>query len=484
MNRVILINPAGWHHTVDYCFPNVGIAYLVSALHRHRCECRVIDLSSETISETEAIAIVKKYQPVVVGFSVKAATLKNTRILAKQIKAVLPKVPIILGGPHATLLGQKLIREPCFDIIFRGEGELLFPDICNRLSEKKSIEHFPGLVTKDNYGRQSSLICPLIPAADLNSLPPPMYEPFPEIVREGIRKAYPLVTSRGCVYGCTYCSVPKISGSHFRARSAKSIIEELIQVKNIYGIETFQVIDDLFNFDIQRCKQICQSLINAKLGVQWSCPNGLRADRVDEELAELMFKSGCQKVMLGIESVSPKVLSCVNKGETIDKIKIGIQIFRKAGISVGGFFIIGLPNDSFALHKQSVKFVKKMGMDRVFFGMFVPYPGTGLWSWAKKNARFLYDLEESCHYTGESIIPKPIIETDDFSAADRLRTYEMVHTRLKQFNLLIPRHMVGRQYQRRMMGLLWRYDRWGLLLYIPGKIFGKIKKILKQIFSQ
>src|SRR5208282_1124646 len=149
-------------------------------------------------------------------------------------------------------------------------------------------------------------------------------------------------------------SVSEISGNKLRKRSPENIIEELKYAKKKYGIKSFEIIDDLFNLDIERCKKICRAILNEHLELSWACPNGLRADRVDKELADLMVNSGCTSVMVGIESADPVVLNTIRKGETIEDIERGIRIFQNAGLNVGGYFIIGLPGDSIKSQKLSV----------------------------------------------------------------------------------------------------------------------------------
>lgn len=476
MARVLLIDPRGWQGAVNgyRAYPNIGIAYLISMLFKHSHEVLVLDLNNEKLADNEVLAQINRYRPEVIGFSAKTATIRDARGLAKQIKDSFPGLPLLVGGPHVILNWRELVREPFFDILFVGEGEEMISTVSSLLVKNEPIENIPGVVTKRNFNDFTPSNYPLV--CNLDSLPFPDYEPFPENVKKTIQTGYPLVTSRGCVYQCTYCSVPNISGRRFRKRSAGNIIEELKCAQEKYGIAAFEIIDDLFNLDIGHCKDICRALIDADLGMNWSCPNGLRADRVDRELAELMFNSGCQSVIVGVESADESILKAVNKGETIDDIKCGIRIFQEKGINVGGYFIIGLPGDSFELEKQSVEFAKDMFID-AHFNMLVPYPGTELWNWAKKNARFLCDVEEGAHFADSSKKVKPVIETEDFSSRKRRLAYEMVHTRLKRFDLVVPAGLSRCQRNFRVFLLIWKYD----IREIPRFVFLKTIAVIRRI---
>lgn len=471
MSKAVLIDPRGWQGAVSGHgpFPNVGIAYLVPMLRKHGHDVRVIDLNNQAMTDEEVLGSIAEYRPDVVGFSVKTATMKSARSLAQQVKKLLPGVPIILGGPHTKLALQQLVKEPWCDAIFVGEGEDVLPIFCHRLVAGEAAEDVPGVVTPRSFTDGACLKPPLIASADLNALPFPDYDLFPQNVREGLRSAYPLLTSRGCPYACTFCSVPEISGRGFRRRSPESLIDELKWAKEKYGSRGFWIVDDVFNLHVGRCKEVCRALIEADLRMTWSCPNGLRADRVDPELAELMSQSGCRSVHIGVESAEPTVLAAIKKGETIEKIEKGIRIFKEAGMEVVGYFIIGLPGDSLEAQQRSVEFVKKTGIG-AHFNLLVPYPGTELWDWAKANTRFLADLEDGIHFRSNPDEITIVVETDDFPASERKRAYEMVHTQLRRFNMIIPPNVSRWQYHCRVLRLLWNYDQGELPGYVVGTL--------------
>lgn len=480
MAKVALVDPYGWQGAVS-CnrpYPNVGIAYLAPLLRKHEHEVFVIDLNNKAITDNQFLATINEYRPDIVCFSAKTATVKSARNLSQKIKGFLPKVPVVIGGPHATIAWRDLATEPWFDVVFVGEGEHSLPTICSRLMANEPLVDIPGVVNEGGAGDNSVPNRPQI--SDLDILPFPDYDFFPATVRDFLRTAYPLVTSRGCVYKCAYCSVPEISGRKFRKRSPSNIIEELKWAQKKHSVTSFEIIDDAFNLDVERCKIFCMSLIEENLGLSWSCPNGLRADRVDRELAELMFRSGCHSVMVGIESADQTVLSSVHKGETVEDIEKGIHIFKNAGIDVGGYFIVGLPGDSIESQKRSVDFAKRMGIN-AHFNMFVPYPETEFWEWTKANARFLRSPEDGLHFADDSDKVKIVIETDDFPASERRRAYEMVHTKLERFGMLIPARFSKWQYYYRMFLLIWKYDRSRLFIYVP-RIFDRAAKgILRMI---
>jgi len=456
MAKVILIDPKGWQGagSGQKALPNIGIAYLIAALQKAGHQTGIIDLNNENLNDDKIFQFIDNFKPDIVGFSVKTATIPSARELAKKIKKYYPSLPLIIGGPHATLMWQELIAENLFDAVFIGEGEEVFPDICQRLKNNQSIAGYPGIVSKGIHLNEVSQ--PII--GNLDNILFPEYSLFPQNVQASIRAAYPLLTSRGCVYSCIFCSVPKLSKRKFRARSPENVIEELKWAKTRYNITGFEIIDDLFNFDIERCKKICQLLIHENLNLSWSCPNGIRADRLDEELAELMVRSGCRSVNIGVESGDPEVFNLIKKGETLDTIEKNIEILQRAGLDITGFFIIGLPGDSLESEKKSLDFVRRTKI-RGFFNMLVPYPGTEVWEWVKSNARFINSPEHALHFADDPRKLNIVFETENFPLPLRLQAYEMIHLKLGEIGLIVPKTLPKFQYIWRIVKLLWKYNR-------------------------
>lgn len=463
MGKVLLIDPRGWQGAATGYrpSPNIGLAFLIPVLRMAGHEVAIIDLNNSSLTDQKVLETVKEYQPHLLGLSAKTATMRDARSLARQIKGLMPHLPIVLGGPHTRFTPKALSEEPFFDAVFVGEGESVFPDIVAALIQGRTPEGIKGVITK----RDSNFSHLLLSQGELDAIPFPEFDLFPENIRKEIQKAYPLVTSRGCVHKCIYCSVPEISGKRVRRRSPENIIEELTRARKNYGSSGFEIIDDVFNIDMDRCKEFCSELLKANLRMSWSCPNGIRADRIDSDLAKLMRQSGCSNVMLGIESANPDILKAVRKGETLEDMERGIRILQGAGIKVGGYFIIGLPGDSFQSQQKSVAFAKKMDIS-AHFNMLIPYPGTEIWEWVKTNANFISDIESGLHFADDPNKLNVVFETKDFKASERKKAYEMAHTILRRFDLLIPRNTSRRKYYAKLLQLLLRHDPGGIPSYL------------------
>jgi len=470
--KVLLIDPPGYQEDL-----NLGLVYLGTALKQAGCQVLILDLNNNKRQQEKRLRKALKTKPLVVGISVKLFTLKEVQKIIDVAKQFYPAAFYLAGGPHVTVCQGKVFREiPQLDALVVGEGERVLVRLCKQLEQKKRLLSGQGLFLK----KDAHLPMKAYYEAELDLLPLPNYSIYEMnlVLRKKIAellKNYPLITSRGCPYGCIYCSVGLVSGRKWRARSVESLIDELVIMKKKYSINQFRVLDDNFTQDKERIKQFCQGLIDKKLNLKWYCPNGVRADKIDLELARLMYQSGCYSVMVGIESGHPEVLKNVNKGTTLEVIAKGVRIFQEVGIKVGGFFIIGLPGSTFKRELKSIEFAQSLKLDSSFWSMLVPYPGTKLWIWLEervkqKNAKMLRDFREGFHFGG---VPPPIFETKNFSEAERKRAYIVSCLRNWKINLVKepgetsqPSSLFGK-----FIKMVWRYDRRRLPVYFKELLF-------------
>ncbi|MFC2143128.1 B12-binding domain-containing radical SAM protein [Candidatus Aenigmatarchaeota archaeon] len=409
--RLVLIDPKGvWEGL------NNGIAY-IAAMVREDHQVSVIDFVNK--SGDEDIRLEKVKDADVVGISVKSFTLLESIRIANKVRKINPSAKIIAGGPHVIVDGINLLKEtPVFDIGVTGEAEFTFKDIIDGKDENR----VSGVIYKDNNDIKQTNKRPWI--EDLDALPFPIYDDFDSV--DGKIDNWPLVTSRGCPYTCTYCNVPKVIGRKFRTRSGKNILDELLLAKEKYKSEEFKVLDDNFTLLMNRAKDICKLFVDEKLDMKWTCPNGIRADRLDDELCKLMKESGCYSVSIGIESGDVDVFDKIRKGEKLEDVERGIKSAKKAGLKVHGFFILGLYGSTYESDKRSMKFAKKVGVDSASWGILVPYPGTEVWEQIKNDpkSRILRDWKEGFHVGAK---PNVVYDTSEYTAEERLKAYYLAN---------------------------------------------------------
>ena len=411
--KVVFIDPKGvWEGL------NNGIASIASVI-RDGHKVQVLDFVNKQGSFEKRLAAVADAD--IVRISIKSFTLDESVMAAKKIKAINPTAMIVAGGPHIIVDGLNFMKDNAvFDLAVKGEAEIIFGE----LASSEEIKQIDGIIYRENGNVIETPTRKWI--TDLDSLPFPNYDDFDSVNSNGKIKEienWPLVTSRGCPYSCSYCNVPAVIGRKFRTRSGKNILEELRYAQEKYQSREFKVLDDNFTLLMDRAKDICKLFIDEKLNtkMKWTCPNGIRADRLDEELCRLMYEAGCYSMSIGVESGDPEVFFKINKGEKLEDVERGIRLAQAAGIQVHGFFIIGLVGSTPETDKRSIEFAKRIGIS-ASWGILVPYPGTPVWGQvlADPNVRMLRDWKEGFHSGAR---PKVVFDTPEYTAEERTRMY-------------------------------------------------------------
>ena len=214
----------------------------------------------------------------------------------------------------------------------------------------------------------------------------------------------------------------------WRSRTPANVLHEISYCYNKLGITYFDFLDDNFTLDKNRAKKICQLIIDSKLPIKWSTPNGIRADTVDEELIILMKKSGCIQIKVAPESGSPKVLkNIIRKNLDLDKVKEVVSLSHRHHLSVEAFFVIGFPEEKVSDILQTIKYAKqlrRLGCDYCYFFLATPYFGTEMYQQAVAKGYIdvnNYQLNQ-VFTTGTTIIKSP-----NFSTKKLLELQKIAH---------------------------------------------------------
>lgn len=447
---------------------NVGLAYLASSLIEEGYTVKVVDLNNYQRIIKNRIAAIRNYD--IVGLSVKSFTYHS----ACEISEMLGRKDLICGGPHSTLDGFNFLRDNHnFSIGVIGEGEKTMVELADAIKNNDNLEEIDGIIYRNN---KNEIIINKKRAflADLDSLPYPNYEVFDSF--NGTITHYPLITSRGCPYSCIYCCVGKISGKKWRFRHPEKMISELEFAKSSYNSKDFMILDDNFTQDINRAKEFCQLLIEYNTNMNWNCSNGIRASKLDEELVALMKDSGCDEVSLGIESLDYDIFNNIKKGEKLEDIKHAINLLNKYRIKVVGFFIIGLPGDSLSKTKSSIEYGRRLNLERAYWNMLVPYPGTEAWQWVNKNAKIIRDWRKGFHFGTEI---KPVFETQDFSEKEKIYAHNLANIKYKNYMVFFDERRPFLSNMFNMFRLILLYD----LKNLPSHLLYGLKNI-KRVYNK
>ncbi|MDO8551061.1 MAG: radical SAM protein, partial [bacterium] len=164
-----------------------------------------------------------------------------------------------------------------------------------------------------------------------------------------------------------------------RFRSPENVVDEIIFLHREYGVKEIHFEDDNLTMKRSHIQKICELMIKNNLHLSWACPNGIRADKIDEDLIALMKKSGCYLLAFGIESGSPEILQKVKKNENLQTIEKAIELVDKFGLICQGFFIFGLPGETKKTIRESIEFAKRSKLTRAQFVILDVLPGSELW---------------------------------------------------------------------------------------------------------
>jgi anaerobic magnesium-protoporphyrin IX monomethyl ester cyclase len=190
------------------------------------------------------------------------------------------------------------------------------------------------------------------------------------------RRAVQFITERGCPYQCSYCH--EIHTKKFRGMAAETVLDQIEWLVREYGVGELMVVDDIFNFDLERAKEICRGIIKRKLRVHLQFPNGVRGDRFDEELMALMKEAGTHYLAIAIETVSEKFQKLVRKNLKADRARDAVEWAKKHGIEVSGFFMIGFPGETAEEVRATLNFAVQAPFDSIFVSLVAPFKGTKL----------------------------------------------------------------------------------------------------------
>lgn len=380
---LMLINP---HPTDDSPFyvgeklPPLGLAFLASVLRKNGFEVGIFDNYLFRKSVNEVVKIIKRRDPSMVGITCSSMTYQPCVRLAEKIKEEL-SVPIVVGGPHPTVLRETMLQHSFIDYVVLGEGEYTLLELVKALSKEANPDKVKGLAYKKDDETIYTGRRPFI--RNLDALPHPARDllPMSKYPRKSqflsVTPVSNINSSRGCPYGCRFCSVRSIWGRRYRCFSPKWVLDEIEELVNTYRTKGIYFREDNFTVDKQRVVNISNGILDRELDIKWVCES--RVDLVSESLLEKMWKSGCESMWFGIESGSHRVLNYLNKGITLEQIKNAVQMCKKVGIKVGASFIIGLPCEDPEEMKKTLALAKKLEVDWCWFNIFVGIPFSPLY---------------------------------------------------------------------------------------------------------
>ena len=446
MNKidVLLINPYDENaikNALGFITPPMNLMYLASSLEKESYKVKIIDDDLEQKGYEKVSEKAQNFNPKVIGLTATTSTIKSAVKYAELIKDALPNSLTVLGGPHATFLPTKTLKEnESLDLIVKGEGEETLVEITNKLSDDNKIdfEDVKGIVYRDpdTGNLKDTQERPLI--KDLDSLPFPARHLVP-FKSYGASKDQTggIVTSRGCVYSCNYCSSSLIMGKKFRSRSPDNVVDEIEELVYKYGINDIGFMDDTFMLNKRRANDIADEIKSRNIDIEFVASS--RVDRVDQSLLENLKTSGMKTIYYGVESGSQRILDLMKKGITLQNAEDAVKYAKNAGLGVLTSFILGYPGETETDMEDTIKFSTKLDPDYCQYSILTPFPGTPIYDELK--SKDLIDNEDWQDYT----VLKSIIKYNEMGLNSKMVENKLTKAYLKFYSrpkyLLNHRHM-------------------------------------------
>lgn len=438
INKFVFLipNTAWFNNRYWHNFPyTVGLLSAVSMKHGYNVE--IIDANLENLSEQELKKRIEALKPDILGIS--AMTLMYRKCYHRSFelaKEVSPNIKTVIGGIYPTMSLDIVTKDKNIDYIISGEGEERILSLLQALEAGRGFDKIDGLSYRknDNVGFISNPVHTIL--ADLDSLPFPNYKIFDmnrymnygqKFTQNFQFKAFPFaetMTSRGCPYKCIFCSTNRLYGDKpIRYRSPQNVLAEIDMLVESYNAKEIIFVDDSFLQSKKRAIEIMQGLIDRKHGLLWKS-NNLSIFLMDDEVLEMMKKSGCYQLSVSIESGHPRTLKRIKKPVNLEKIKKTIEKIKELDIELISNFVIGFPGETMDEIRQTFRYAEEIDIDYVLFSIATPLPGTELYEICKENKCLPEDFSfENFDFYG---FGRGVITTDEFTPFELqvLRAFE------------------------------------------------------------
>ena len=369
-------------------FPPLDIPYLAAVLLERHLHVDVIEAGALNLSIAEVSQRLQA-DPAVSSSLVLVRTSLPTidwdLEVCRQLKVECGPGGVAIFGAAVPSLRRRIEADEAIDYAVLGEPDETVIELING----EPLAQIPGLMYRAGKGWAQTAQRPF--ERDLDSMPFPRWEllPYdryviPKSSTSGHLRFLPMLTSRGCPYGCSYCPYPVGQGLKWRFRSPRNVVDEMEHLVARLGVEHILFRDPMFSLQQARVVQICEEILRRGLKVQWKCET--RVDCLDRATIEIMARAGCTGINFGVESTDPEIQQGVHRKpisteEFVDKV----AICRRNGIATFAFFVVGLPGDTVETILKSIEFAVAMRANWTQFTVATPFAGTPMHDWAVRQ---------------------------------------------------------------------------------------------------
>ncbi|MFA6525924.1 MAG: radical SAM protein [Candidatus Buchananbacteria bacterium] len=393
--KILLMTPINRSYVV---MPSLGLGYLASITRECGHEPVILHSLKDKISFDDFEEYLRRESFDIIGIQMFTFDITPVKKHLAIIKKINPRIVTVLGGAHPSGDPENVLNDfGEADFAFRSEAEIGWKKFLELVAAKRNdYENIPNLIWRSSSGIEINQIDV---AHNLDELSFPAWDlmdprSYPEAPHGGFFKSFPtapIIITRGCPMTCTFCAGKSVTTRSIRLRSAKNVIDEMIFLRDKFGVHDFLIEDENFTLHRDLVIEFCRGLIDGKTGVTWSCPSGVRLDTLDSDMLKLMEESGCHSLSVGVEFGSQRIHDLTKKHLNLEIIRQKVALFKDTKIKVTGFFMFGIPGETKAEMLQTIRFAKELHIDRAQFNNFMPLPGTEIYKELNASGKLAID---------------------------------------------------------------------------------------------
>ncbi len=358
----------------------LGLLYISSYLNDKNVENHVFD--STFYSQEEQLAFIQKKQPravaIYTNLMTKINVVKLVKILNSDPEYGFPK--IILGGPDITYNCENYLKTGT-DFLIIGEGEQTTLELYQAIIDNDDYRTITGIAFLENNKLKKTP--PRIKIKDLSELPLPNRAAIPIEKYLDTWKTYhgkssmTISTQRGCPYTCKWCSTA-VYGQSYRRRPADMVAAELRMLKDTYNPDSIWFVDDVFSVSHKWIRSFHKEVIKQDAIIPFECIT--RAERLDDEILQLLKESGCFRIWIGAESGSQKIIDAMDRRVDVNVVKEAIQKTNAIGMETGTFIMVGYPGEDETDINETINYLKAANPTHFTITVAYPIKGTSLYN--------------------------------------------------------------------------------------------------------
>jgi anaerobic magnesium-protoporphyrin IX monomethyl ester cyclase len=364
------------------CYPPLDLLYVAAMLERDGHGVSIVDAEGTGLTQAQVLAGIGDRVPRVVGLATSSATIELDLQLVDRIKERAPGTLTFITGSQGSKVPDMAMHHSRVDAVVRGEPEHTVAEMVAALASGGDPLAVAGLSVRRGAEVAHNPDRPLLKGDALDALPLPArhllpLEPYRIPTMDGPIQT--VASSRGCPINCTYCGYVVAQGIPWRGRSAQNVFEELRHIRQVLGVRNVVFRDPLFASNRERVLELCALLAEADLDLRWQCETAIKT--LDEELLAAMARGGCVSVSFGVESGNEELQKKYSRGKikTHGHARTVVDAARRHGIATRAFFMLGFPEETPEMARQTMDLAVYLNPDTVQFTAVTPYPDTKLY---------------------------------------------------------------------------------------------------------